>query len=84
MTTSNYNRVKTMLIAQNGYCAWEMACPKDFPNQFRLECWVMPAKGVLLLQVWKEGGVTTYADWPTGHTWEELEALLKPESPDPA
>ncbi len=34
-------------------------------------------KGTLILQVWKDGhGVSTYADWALGHTFEELKAAL--------
>jgi len=57
----------------------------DF-NRERLPGYIIPethfevwggAKGTLILQVWKDGnGVATYADWPLGHTFDELKAAI--------
>ena len=36
-------------------------------------------RGVVIAQYWSDGsGVATYADWPLGHTWKELERIISP------
>lgn len=53
-------------------------------NQSALEWWTVPARGVIVCQFWLDGnGVTMYADWPLGHTWDELERAIKPAKVGP-
>lgn len=52
-----------------------------------MECWIVPNgrggnRGMLIAQLWDDnaGGVTCFADWPTGQTFDDLETLLAPDS----
>ncbi len=45
-------------------------------SQSKLELYGGP-KGTVILQIWNENnGVTMYADWPLGTTWEQTEIAL--------
>ena len=37
--------------------------------------------GVVICQFWDQDGVNTFADWPTGITFEELEKFLSKARP---
>ncbi len=51
---------------------------KDIDREELLLEWFATSKGVVVLQSEKnEPGVVSYADWPLGHTFTELEAALK-------
>ena len=67
LRAAGYNRLDEFKRQQlRGYL-----CPKD-----RFEVWGGP-KGVVFLQVWKDGnGVNAMANWPLGHTFDELKAAL--------
>lgn len=46
------------------------------PGNSQLEFW-LGSKGTMIVQVWPSGnGVTTYCDWLTGSSFEQLEAIL--------
>ena len=51
--------------------------PKGCKSNCTLEFWYIQSKGMVILQVWTEGnGCSSYANWPTGNTFDELEAFL--------
>lgn len=48
-------------------------------NKSRLEFWAVPGKGVVIAQIWDDkDGISTFADWPLGVTWDELRDAIKP------
>jgi hypothetical protein len=65
LESKNYHMVDCVAPPSRLYSHW-----------LRLEIWTGP-KGVLIVQVWKDdNGCSTYANWPTGNTFDELEAML--------
>ena len=64
------------ILERHGYrCVAQCAGP----NGSALEFWG-GRKGTVIVQAFAapSDGVVTYCDWPTGGTWEELDAALKP------
>lgn len=51
--------------------------PETHPQTSVIQFWGVPGKGTLLAQLWSEGGVSTYAGWGMGETWDHLRGVLK-------
>lgn len=71
-----HEKFKQTMIGIGARCLNECPGPDTAPNTSRLEFWGVPGKGVCVAQLWNDGGVTTFVDWPTGSTWEDLKSLL--------
>jgi hypothetical protein len=51
--------------------------PPGIVRNCDFELWAVPQKGSVILQIWADGhGCTTYANWPMGETYDELDAFL--------
>lgn len=70
-----HKKMRDLLTTHNCHRIAEFAGPET-TDPCHMELWGVPHRGTLILQFWSEGGVSTYADWPTGVTWEELETFL--------
>lgn len=67
------------ILGRHGHCLNACDGPKA-AQKSRLEFWSCP-KGVVIAQFWADGGVTTFADWPLGHTWEDFEKSVTAKQP---
>lgn len=47
------------------------------PNGSTLEFWFVPSRGTIIAQLFSDGTITTFADWTTGDTWDQFEAMLR-------
>lgn len=70
-----HNRGREML-AKHGYRCINGCVGPQATEKNTLEFYTGP-KGTIILQFWEDGSVTTFAEWPLGHTWEELEEALQ-------
>ncbi len=61
------DRAGYRLIAQSN-CDWTS-------EPATIQIWA-GRKGTVICQYWEGGGVTMFADWPLGNTWEETEKAL--------
>lgn len=66
-----------LLLKAGCRCLNTCTGPKTFTKN-RLEFWGVPNRGVVILEIWEDGSVSSFADWPLGTTWEDFEKAIQP------
>ncbi len=74
-----YAKVHEILTSHGARMIREMKDTESIPTpESHFEFWALAHAGVLILQVHKnENGVTMFADWPLGTTFEELASAIE-------